>query len=272
MTVKVAFQGERGAFSEDATIKFLGDDVDLLPCIRLKDVFQAISEDKVEFGLVPVENSQAGSINDTYDLLLAYPLNIFAEVVLRINHCLMVLPGEKLNEITTVYSHPQALAQCEEFLSGLKVEVIPSYDTAGSAKMIQEKGLKKCAAIASKRAAGIYGLEVLAPDIETNINNYTKFFAVSKKEAEPVRRNKTSLVFAIKHVPGALYSILGVFARRDINLTKLESRPGRSKPWEYIFYVDFEGRVDTVVCQEAIQELQEYTVFVKVLGSYPQAE
>jgi len=269
--VKVAFQGERGAFSQDAAIELFAEDIDFLPCARLRDVFQAVLEDNVSFGVVPVENSQAGSINDTYDLLLTYPLNIFAEVILRISHCLMALPGEKLADITTIYSHPQALAQCEEFLSKLKVEIVPSYDTAGSAKMIKEGGLKGCAAIASRRAADIYGLEVLAEKIETNINNYTKFFAISKQKAKPKQKNKTSLVFAAKHVPGALYRILGIFATRNINLTKLESRPSRSKPWEYVFYVDFEGHLDGEVYQEAIKELQREATFVKILGSYPQA-
>jgi len=136
--VKVAFPGERGAFSEDAAAKLFGGNIDFLPCGRLKEVFELVSQDKVEFGVVPVENSQAGSINETYDLLLAYPLNIFAEVIIKVSHCLMALPGEKLTDITTIYSHPQALAQCAEFLSKLKVEIMSIYDTAGSAKMIKE--------------------------------------------------------------------------------------------------------------------------------------
>ncbi len=269
--VKVAFQGERGAFSEDAAAKLFGGDIDFLPCTRLKEVFELVSQDKVEFGVVPVENSQAGSINETYDLLLAYPLNIFAEVILKVSHCLMALPGENLAGITTIYSHPQALAQCEEFLSKLKVEIMSGYDTAGSAKMIKERNLKNCAAIASKRAADIYGLEILAPEIETSVNNYTKFVAISKQKAKPVQRSKTSLVFATEHRPGSLYRILGIFATRNINLTKLESRPSRTKPWEYVFYADFEGHLDGKVYQEAMKELQKETTFIKILGSYPQA-
>ncbi len=269
--VKVAFQGERGAFSEDAAAKLFGKSIDFVPCMRLKEVFELATQDKVEFGVVPLENSQAGSINDTYDLLLAYPLSIFAEVVLKVSHCLMALPGEKLTDLTTIYSHPQALAQCEEFLSKLKAEIIPSYDTAGSAKMIKERKSKNCAAIASKRAADIYGLEILASDIETSANNYTKFVAISKQKVKPAQRSKTSLVFATEHKPGSLYRILGIFATRNINLTKLESRPSRTKPWEYVFYVDFEGHLDGEVCQEAVRELQKETTFIKILGSYPQA-
>jgi len=269
--VKVAFQGERGAFSEDAAAKLFGKNIGFLPCIRLKEVFELVSQDKVEFGVVPLENSQAGSINETYDLLLAYPLNVFSEVILRVSHCLMALPGQKLADITTIYSHPQALAQCAEFLGKLNVEIIPSYDTAGSAKMIKEKKLSNCAAIASKRAANIYGLEILAPEIETSASNYTKFVAISKQEAKPAQKSKTSLVFATEHKPGSLYRILGIFATRNINLTKLESRPSRTKPWEYVFYADFEGHIDGEVCQEAMRELQRETTFIKVLGSYPQA-
>ncbi|OIP26911.1 MAG: bifunctional chorismate mutase/prephenate dehydratase [Dehalococcoidia bacterium CG2_30_46_9] len=270
--VTVAFQGERGAFSEDASIKLFGNDIDFLPCTRLKDVFQAVLEAKVSFGVVPIENSQAGSINETYDLLLAYPLHIYAEVILRVSHCLLALPGENLVNITKVYSHPQALAQCDEFLSKLTAEIIPVYDTAGSAKMIKERELRECAAIASRRAAEIYGLEVLAAEIETNINNYTKFFAISKGKAKLDTKNKTSLVFAARHVPGALYRALGVFATRNINLTKLESRPSKSKPWEYVFYVDFEGHLGEEMCQKAVEELRKEVTFLKILGSYPQAE
>jgi chorismate mutase/prephenate dehydratase len=181
------------------------------------------------------------------------------------------LPGEKLEDIRTIYSHPQALAQCAEFLGRLEVEIMPSYDTAGSAKMIKEKKLTNCAAIASKRAADIYGLEILAPEIETSANNYTKFVAISKQKAKPAQRNKTSLVFAAEHRPGSLYRVLGIFATRNINLTKLESRPSRTKPWEYVFYADFEGHSDGEVYQEAMRELQRETTFIKLLGSYPQA-
>ena len=268
---KVAFQGERGAFSEDAATKLFGTNIDFVPRMSLREVFELVTQDKVEFGVVPLENSQAGSINDTYDLLLVYPLNVFAEVILKVSHCLMALPGEKLEDIRTIYSHPQALAQCDEFLSKLKVEIVPNYDTAGSAKMIREKKLKNCAAIASRRAADIYGLEILAPEIETSANNYTKFVAVSQQKAKPAQRNKTSLVFAAEHKPGSLYRVLGIFATRNINLTKLESRPSRTKPWEYVFYADFEGHLDGKAYQEAMGELQGETTFIKILGSYPQA-
>jgi prephenate dehydratase len=268
--IKVSFQGERGAFSEDAVISFFGE-AELFPRRYIADVFEAVLGNNVDFGVVPVENSQAGSINDTYDLLLSYPLNIFGEIHLPISHCLMALPGETLSGIKIIYSHPQALAQCEQFLRKLKAEIVPTYDTAGSAKRIKEESLRGSAAVASKRASKIYGLEILAEGIETNPNNYTRFFVISRKKAEPIPTSKTSLVFGTKNLPGALYHCLGAFATRNINLAKLESRPARDKPWEYIFYVDFEGHIDDQVCREAMAELKQMTNFVKVLGSYPRA-
>ena len=269
--VKVAFQGERGAFSEDAVITFFRDAA-FLPCRYLSDVFEAVLTGKADSGVVPVENSQAGSINDTYDLLLSYPLNILGEINLRISHCLMALPGQSLDEIRTVYSHPQALAQCEEFLRKLSAEVVPTYDTAGSAKRIEEEGLRRYAAVASRRAAQIYELEILAEKIETNVNNYTRFFVIAKEKAEPTPKSKTSLVFGTSNIPGALYASLGAFATRNINLTKLESRPSKRKPWEYVFYVDFEGHISDEPCQEAVRELEGKTSFSRILGSYPRAE
>ncbi len=269
--VKVAFQGERGAFGEDAVINFFKE-AELLTCRHLEDVFVAVSKGRADFGVVAVENSLAGSINETYDLLLQYQVNIYGEVNLRISHCLMALPGEKLEDIQTVYSHPQALAQCEEFLKRLGAEVVPTYNTAASAKRIKEEKLKNCAAIASRRAAQIYGLEILAEGIETSKDNYTRFFVISRLKAAPAAKNKTSLVFSTRNVPGALYACLGVFATRNINLTKLESRPSKKKPWEYVFYVDFEGHVEDSVCRQALAEMEQKTNFLRVLGSYPCAD
>jgi len=268
---KAAFQGEIGAFSEDAIIAFFGD-IETFPRKSFGDVFDAVLKDEVDFGVVPVENSQAGSINETYDLLLKYPLNIFGEVNMRINHCLVALPGEKLAEIKVVYSHPQAIAQCQEFLNKLNLEVVPGYNTAGSAKKIKEENIRGQAAIASKRAAQIYGLSILAADIETNPNNYTKFFVISKRKAKRAEKNKTSIVFSTKNIPGTLYNILGAFANRNINMSKLESRPSREKPWEYVFYVDFEGHVENRLCREALAEIKKKTSFIKILGSYPRSE
>ncbi|MFC1926363.1 prephenate dehydratase [Chloroflexota bacterium] len=265
---KVVFQGERGAFSEDAVINFFGS-ADLSPCPSLADVFEAVSRDTAEFGVVPVENSQAGSINETYDLLLRHTLNIYGEIALEVNHCLMALPGEILDSIKKVYSHPQALAQCAQFLLKLGVELVPTYDTAGSAKLIKEKGMVNSAAVASKKASEIYQMQVLAENIQTIKGNYTKFFVISKAKAGYADRNKTSLVFATKNIPGALYQCMGCFAVRNINLTKLESRPSKDKPWAYIFYVDLEGHAEDEVCAQALADLEEKTSFLKIIGSYP---
>ncbi|MCJ7522318.1 MAG: prephenate dehydratase [Dehalococcoidia bacterium] len=267
---RVAYQGERGAYSEDAVVRFFGD-VELLPCRTIRDVFQIVAGDRADFGVVPVENSQAGSINETYDLLLKFDLNICGEIALEVNHCLMAPPGESLDSIKTVYSHPQALAQCEEFLRKLDAEIIPSYDTAGSAKLIKEKSLVHCAAVASKRVAEIYQMQTLAEDIQTIHDNYTKFFVISKKKAERAKQNKTSLVFATKNAPGALHDCLGAFATRGINLTKLESRPSKDQPWEYVFYVDLEGHMEDDICSQALQDLKGITSFIKILGSYPKS-
>jgi chorismate mutase/prephenate dehydratase len=267
--VRVAFQGERGAFTEDAVLTFF-DDCETVPLRYLGEVFQN-ALGKTDFGVVPVENSQAGSINETYDLLLEYPLNIYGEIILRVNHCLIALPGETLDGIRVVHSHPQALAQCQEYLSKLKVDLIPEYNTAGSAKKIKDEGLQGHAAIASKRAARLYGLELLAADIETNKQNFTRFFAICRENARRADVNKTSIVFGIKNIPGALYSIMETFANRNINLTKLESRPSKNKPWEYVFYADFEGHQEDPVCHEALLELGQKISFVKILGSYPSA-
>lgn len=270
--IKVAFQGERGAFSEEAAVKFFGKDAELAPCKLLSDVFKAVTTGEVTCAVVPVENSQAGSINDTYDLLLTYPLTICGEVYLRVSHCLMALPGETLSTIKTVYSHPQALAQSEEFIRGLDVEIVPIYDTAGAAKMIKEKSLRGSAAVASRHAAEFYGLEILADHIETNPNNYTRFVVLSEEKAKRAEKSKTSIVFAARNMPGSLYAILGAFANRNINLTKLESRPKRDRPWEYIFYVDFEGHREDEAWRQALAEVKERTTFLKILGSYPRAE
>lgn len=265
---RVTFQGERGAFSEDAVIAFFGD-VEPLPCRSLPDVFEAVTKGKADFGVVPVENSQAGSINETYDLLLKCELNIYGEIDLRVNHCLMALPGESMTSIKKVYSHPQALAQCEQFLHKMDVEIVPTYDTAGSARLISKEGLKNCAAVASKRVSQIYGMQILAEDIQTIPNNYTKFFVISKDTAKRADENKTSLVFATENSPGALYRCLGAFATRGINLTKLESRPSKDRPWAYVFYVDFEGHAEDSICSQALTDLQGAIRFLKILGSYP---
>lgn len=266
----VAFQGERGANSEDAVVKFFGE-VDLLPSRTLADVFEAVNGGQADFGLIPIENSLAGSINESYDLLLANQLAIVGEVNLRVNHCLQALPGQSLAEIKQVYSHPQALAQCEVFLRNLGAEIIAVYDTAGSAKMLAEKGTRGAAAIASRRAAQIYGLEVLAEGIQTNPQNFTRFYAIGKEPAPRSEPSKTTMVFGTLNIPGALYQALGVFARRGINMVRLESRPSKARPWDYVFYADLDGHVDDPEFKAVLEDLGNKSTFFRVLGSYPAA-
>jgi chorismate mutase/prephenate dehydratase len=268
----VAFQGEHGAYSEEAAYAFFPQSITTKPCVTIKDVFQLTEEESVRFGVVPVENSLEGTINQTYDLLLQSPLRISGEVKVRINHCLLALPGMKLKDISKVYSHPQALAQCRGFLDGLQVSVEPAYDTAGSAKMISETSVRDAAAVASERAAALYGLEVLRRDIEDDPENYTRFFVVGKNDAAPTGKDKTSVVFGTSHSPGSLHKALNELAIRGINLTKIESRPIRGTPWEYHFFVDFEGHRSDQSCSDALRALSSSTTFVKILGSYPRSD
>jgi len=270
--LKVAFQGERGAYSESAVYTYFGDEAEVKPCRDLTEVFESVDKQEVPVGVVPVENSLEGSVNQTYDLFLTHNLKVSGEIVIRISHCLIANPTTSLEAVKTVYSHPQALAQCRSFLERLGSDLIPTYDTAGSVKMLKEKGLKDAAAVASEKAAEIYGMKILAREIEDTPTNYTRFFVISKEDAAKTGKDKTSIIFAAKHKPGALYHALEEFEKRKINLTKIESRPTRQKPWEYNFYLDFEGHRTEKNCTEALKALQEKAAFLKILGSYPRAE
>jgi chorismate mutase/prephenate dehydratase len=221
---------------------------------------------------VPAENSLEGTVNQTYDLLLQSPLKISGEIKIKISHCLLALPGTKLKDITRIYSHPQALAQCQTLLETLRVTAEPAYDTAGSAKRIREETIRNAAAIASERAASLYGLEIIRRDIEDDAENYTRFFVVGKNDVAPTGKDKTSIVFGTKHTPGSLHKALNELAVRRINLTKIESRPIRGTPWAYHFFVDFEGHRIEQTCSEALQALEKSTTFLKILGSYPRAD
>ncbi|HYF92651.1 MAG TPA: prephenate dehydratase [Symbiobacteriaceae bacterium] len=269
MTV-VAFQGEHGAYGEEAIWRHFGRAVESLPCKSFADTFAAVDSGQADFGVVPVENSQAGSINDVYDLLRSHDLNLVGEVCHPVDHCLMALPGQELGEIHRIISHPQALAQTDAYLRQLGVEIVATYDTAGSAKMIREQGLRGVAAVAGAGAAERYGLTVLARSIQTIKENVTRFVVLSRQPGHrPAAPAKTMLVLGTAHQPGALYRALGALARRNINLLKLESRPSRSRPWEYVFYLDFEGDQAEPAVAEALAELREHTAFCKVLGSFP---
>jgi len=269
--MKVAFQGEIGAYSESAVYSFFGSSAEVKPCENLSDVFECVKKGETPYGVVPIENSLEGSVNQTYDLFLEYDLKVCGEIILRIVHCLIAHPGTHLNSIKTVYSHPQALAQCRKFLEKLGCRLLSTFDTAGSVKMIKEEGLKDAGAVASQRAAQIYCMKVLAKEIGDTINNYTRFFVLSKKDSPPSGKDKTSIIFSAKSIPGALYHVLEEFAIRNINLTKIESRPTKRTPWEYNFYLDFEGHRNEEKCREALESIKDKTLFVKILGSYKAA-
>ncbi|MFC1993019.1 prephenate dehydratase [Chloroflexota bacterium] len=268
---RIAFQGEVGAYSEEAAFHFFGPSIQSMPCETMDDVFKAVEQGEAEFGVAPIENSLVGSINRTYDLLLDSELKVCGEIELRIVHCLIANLGVQLDSIKRVYSHPQALGQCMAFLKHLDYEPIESYDTAGSVKMIKDKGMMDSGAIAGIRAAEIHGMEILAREIEDNPNNFTRFFILAKQDSLPSGNDKTSVVFSVKHKPGALHRLLKEFAAKNVNLTKIESRPTRQKPWEYNFYLDFEGHRDDRISQEVLKNLERESIFVKVLGSYPRA-
>ena len=268
-TTTVAFQGERGAFSDEAVKAYFGKEAEPVPCRNFADVFRAVASGEVKYGLVPVENSQAGSINDVYDLLRQHDLFVIGEISHPVDHCLLCLPGQQLSAIQRVISHPQALAQSDAYLRELGVEIVATYDTAGSAKMIREENLQGVAAVAGKGAAELYQLEILATGIQTIKDNYTRFIALSREPA--LRRTgaaKTMLVMATAHQPGSLYACLGVLAANTINLLKLESRPSRQRVWEYVFYLDFEGHRDDPPVRNALADLASHTTFCKVLGSF----
>ena len=270
--VTAAFQGEAGAYSEEAASQFFGASVESRPCETLEEVFESVEEEGVQFGVIPVENSLEGSISRSYDLMLESDLHVCGETEVRVIHCLIASPDAGLDTVKKVYSHPQALAQCRNFLNHLKAALIPSYDTAGSVKMIKEQKLTDSAAIASARAAEIYGMKVIAREIEDNPHNFTRFFVLGREDSPPSGNDKTSIVFSTKNQPGALYEALGEFARRSINLTKLESRPTRQKPWQYNFYLDFDGHREDAAAREALADVEKLTIFLKVLGSYPKAK
>lgn len=266
--MKMAFQGEPGAYSEQAVFDYFGN-VETLPCESFDAVFDAVVSGKCDSALIPIENSLAGSIHQNYDLLLRHDLHITGEHLLRVRHCLIAMPGVKKEEVKKAISHPQALGQCAGYLRahGIKAEQV--YDTAGSVKMLKESGARDTAAIASRRAAELHDMQILEEGIEDNEENYTRFLAVGREPVIPGEEAKTSIVFTLKNQPGALFKALSVFALRDIDLTKIESRPLQGEPWEYLFYIDFVGSASDRVSKRALDHLGEYAMTLRVLGSYP---
>jgi prephenate dehydratase len=266
---KVAFQGERGAYSELAVIHFFPNSTPI-PVRSFQEVIETLSSGLCDYAVVPIENSIEGSVNEVYDLLLQSNLYIVGETYQRIHHCLIVIKGNDVGSLREVYSHPQALAQCRQYINEKKLASVPVYDTAGAVKMIKEGQHKRAAAIASKRAAEIYGMEILDVGIEDRKSNFTRFYVLSREFAntKPSGNDGTSIIFSVKHAPGSLVNILSEFARRKINLTKIESRPTKETPWEYNFFTDFEGHILDSKVKDVLKVIESKTTFVKVLGSY----
>jgi len=279
MKRKVSFQGELGAFSQVAAQQLGGENIIPTPLPTFKEVFESVVNRKCDAAVIPIENTLHGSIHENYDHLLRFDLEIRGETFVRIVHNLIAPPGVRFQDIRRIYSHPVALNQCRHFLDAHpQCERTPFYDTAGSVKMIAENSLTDAAAIASETAAKIYGAKILRKSIEDDRANYTRFFllepARKRKAGSPqanAPKHKTSLVFTVRNVPGALFRCTSAFALRDLNMTKIESRPLRGKPWEYLFYLDFLGHMDDPIPRNALNHLAEVADMLRVLGCYPVA-
>ena len=268
--IHVSFQGERGAYSEAAARSFFNEQIETIPQTTFAEVLESASSDKTQYAVLPVENSLEGSVGESYDLLYSTSLNATGEIYHKIEHCL--IGTGNIDEIDTVYSHPQALGQCRKFIEEHHMKTIPAYDTAGSVKMVKEINKKNCACIASKDAAEIYEMPIILDNIANNLNNYTRFLILSKENNSETGNDKTSIIFSIKHEPGSLYRIIENFNKNNVNLTKIESRPTKSNTWEYNFYVDFEGHQNNSKILEMLEKIKQETLFMKILGSYPSAK
>jgi prephenate dehydratase len=268
--IKVAFQGERGAYSEGAARSFFTEEIETIPLPTFAEVLENTNSDNADYSVLPVENSLEGSVGESYDLLYSTSLNAMGEIYHRIEHCL--IGNGSLEEVDTVYSHPQALGQCRDFIQKNNMKTVPTYDTAGSVKIIKEINKKNISCIASKTASQIYKMPIVSENIANKLNNYTRFLVLSKKTSEETGSDKTSIIFSIKHEPGSLFRIIENFHSYNVNLTKIESRPTKSKNWEYNFYVDFEGHAKNPQIVKMLEKIKSETVFMKTLGSYPSAK
>jgi len=268
----VAFQGVHGANSDQAIRQHFGDSIETLPCESFNDVFEAVETGRAKHGLLPVENSLAGTVANSYELLMDYDLRIQAEVIMRIRYALLGVPGTTLADVKRARSHPQSLAQCGRYLTRRGIEPVAWFDNAGSARDLAAHPEPNTAAIAPPLAGKLYGLDTLDQGIEDESFNYTRFFVLGFDDPQPGEHNKTSIVFAaLRDRPGVLWECLGEFATRGINMTKIESRPRRNKPWQYNFFVDFDGHFKEPHCEAALMALLRRAASLKLLGSYPAA-
>ena len=274
--LRASFQGEPGAFSHKAAMDLLGPDVAVEPRQRFEDVFAALRDGEADAAVIPIENTLHGSVHENYDHLLQFDFRIVGETNVRIVHNLIAVPGVRFKDVKRVYSHPVALNQCVDFFkNNPRIEREPFYDTAGSVKMVMAEGLTDAAAIASAVSAEIYGAKILKRSIEDDRQNFTRFFLLRRQNQKPLVVNeqgkknwKTSLVFTIRNQPGSLFKALSAFALRELSMIKIESRPLRGRPWEYLFYVDFVGNTEEERVQRALSHLQELADMLKVLGCY----
>ena len=268
----VAFQGERGAFSEMAARQLLGDQIDFFPCERFEQVFQALQQGNASASVVPIENTLHGSIHENYDHLLSFDLKIVAETHVRIVHNLIAPPGTRMRDIQRVYSHPVALNQCLNFFaSHPELQRVTHYDTAGSVKMVMAERPAGAAAIASAAAAATYGAEILRRSIEDDRQNFTRFFLLRRPDSKqtPVTKHpKITLILTTPNKPGSLFRALSAFSLRDISITKIESRPMRGRPWEYLFYVDILGHPDEPRIRRAFEHVHEFSEISRMFGCY----
>jgi prephenate dehydratase len=267
--MRIAYQGEPGAFSE-AAARQVRPDAELVPCRSFEDVFESVKAGTAAYGVLPIENTIGGSIHRNFDLLVENHLPIIGEIELPVVHHLLALPGVPMEQVRRIYSHPQALAQCDRFLRSLSgVEVIATYDTAGSAKLIADEKMSDAAAIASARAAEVFGLNALHSSIQDYEHNVTRFLIIGRRPLSETPADKTTIVFTLANEPGALFKALSVFALRGLDLTKLESRPIPGRKWEYLFYADLSAARDDLKCGRALAHLAEFAPMLRVLGSYP---
>jgi prephenate dehydratase len=270
---RIAFQGERGAFSEEAAVKLLGEDIQLVPRPTFEALYSSLQEGLADFILAPIENSLAGSVHRSYDLLIASGLHMQAEVVIPIAHNLIGVPGATLEGIGQVSSHPVALAQCERFFATHpNIKKVTAEDTAGSVREVIRAGDPSKAAIASRRAAEVYGGLILLEHLEDHPENYTRFLLLATSSDIPEDADKLSLVLHLAHKPGSLCRVLNSFGQRNMNLLKIESRPIPGTPWSYCFYLDLQASLKDMSTRAALDELQNYADSVKILGCYPQAK
>ncbi|KMT22723.1 prephenate dehydratase [Clostridium cylindrosporum] len=268
----VGFQGVKGSYSEEALYVYFGNKVKTKAVAEFEDLFKELNDNKIDYGVIPIENSSTGGVLEVYDLLSKYDFSMVGEMCIKINHSLIATSDATFDTITEVYSHPQGLSQCSEFLNGFRWRRVPYTNTAKSVELVKDSASTSIAAIGSKRAADIYGLKVLKENINTNKTNTTRFLIVSRKPYIDEACNKISIVFSIDHRVGSLYNVLKYFAENEVNMLKIESRPIKERPWEYVFYIDFEGNITNPKVKIALESIKDNTNYFRLLGNYKKCE